>query len=371
MSNSPEVSRVTRSGFVGEIPVNNIWLLMFYASELSQLKDIERFSSEKPPNSLLDFASKLLVTTVEKRIHKNLTLGFTRASRDLSRVRGKIDCMRTERKALLAKGRIACTYEWLHTDTPLNRYVLGALLKAGRSVGGDVANRCMRLAASLKEMGVLCGEGAAQKLLVSQHGYMAPQDRLMLSAAKLVHEMLLPIETGGGLSMQHADRDERWVRRLFEKAVGGFYKANLPQSSWQVSQGAYFRWQIERQTVGLSEILPRMKTDVVLEDRKSDRTVVIDTKFTSILKKGYRREKTLSSSYIYQMYTYLFSQAPVEYPRLEKMEGVLLHPSVGCDMDECVVIQGTPIRFITVDLAQDAAQICKRLIKITTPFSTW
>ena len=41
------------------------------------------------------------------------------------------------------------------------------------------------------------------------------------------------------------DREERWVRRLFERALGGFYDVVLSPQGWQVAAGRALAWQIE------------------------------------------------------------------------------------------------------------------------------
>ena len=60
-----------------------------------------------------------------------------------------------------------------------------------------------------------------------------------------------------------------------------------------------------------------MQTDIVLERTGShdNYRIVIDTKFTSILKSGQYGNPTLDSGYIYQMYAYLRSQECDADPR--------------------------------------------------------
>ena len=83
------------------------------------------------------------------------------------------------------------------------------------------------------------------------------------------------------------DRDERWVRGLFERAVGGFYGVVLTGQGWRVEPGGTrLRWPVERSTPGIGKVLPAMLADIVLEHRASGRRIVIDTKFTSILTRG-------------------------------------------------------------------------------------
>jgi len=159
-------------------------------------------------------------------------------------------------------------------------------------------------------------------------------------------------------------RDEGWFRKLYEKAVAGFYDVVLPKPDWKVEAGRSLSWQIEVQTSGIDGILPSMRTDIILENRQEKRRIVIDTKFNSILTKGWYRDYSLRNSYLYQIYAYLRSQEGTENELNDKSAGLLLHPSVGEMIDEAVIIQGHEIRFATVDLAAEAKTIRKQLLKV-------
>ena len=94
-----------------------------------------------------------------------------------------------------------------------------------------------------------------------------------------------------------------------------------------------------------------MQTDIVLDEHGTGRRIVIDTRFTSILKAGWYRDETLSSAYLYQIYAYLRSQVGRGDRSADHAEGLLLHPAVGESVDEFAIIQEHRIRFGTVDLA--------------------
>ena len=153
-----------------------------------------------------------------------------------------------------------------------------------------------------------------------------------------------------------------WVRRLFEKAVGGYYGVVLSPEEWCVECGSTLQWQIGQQTAGIDKILPTMRTDVVLDNIKLGRRIVIDTKFTSIVTGGWYREETLRSAYLYQIYAYLRSQVGRGDPYADCAYGLLLHPSIGEIVDETVIIQGHSIRFFTVDLTGTAKEIRSQLL---------
>jgi 5-methylcytosine-specific restriction enzyme subunit McrC len=144
--------------------------------------------------------------------------------------------------------------------------------------------------------------------------------------------------------------------------VGGFYQVVLSQDGWQVHIGKSLGWQINAKTTGIDSILPSMRTDVVLDHVAGRRRVVIDTKFNSIVTRGWFREESVRSGYVYQIYAYLMSQSGSDDPLDQEACGLLLHPAIGLAVDETVVIQGHPIRFATIDLTTPASQIRKNLL---------
>ena len=350
---------------------------MLYASRLyRELPSRLRYDAEESPDDIPDLVAEILTRAVERRIRRNLTLEFHRNRADLTRVRGRIDTLRTERRSLLRQGKIACSFEELTTDTPRNRLVKAALDKLRGSVSEELLRRrCRSLAAALDRAGVgdetsagirprsLRGAGAAGRANV--------EDRQMLAAAELALRLSLPTEDPGRAHLPAPDRDEAWARRLFEAAVGGFYSTVLGPRGWLVKPGKRIYWPIEAwtKTSRIDEIMPQMQTDIILESPLADEhthrhRIVIDTKFTSVLEPGYFRSRTLDSGHIYQMYAYLRSQESDSDPESLDSSGLLLHPSVGEDIDESAVIQGHRIRFATVDLAAGSTAIRARLIAL-------
>lgn len=362
---------------IGAIPVRNIWLLMLYASRLyRELPSRLRYDAEENPDLIPDLVAEILTRAVERRIRRNLTLEFHRNRADLTRVRGRIDVLRTERRRLLWRGMVACSFEELTTDTPRNRLVKAALNKLRGSAREErLRKRCRSLAAALGQVGV--GDEAAVGIRSSSvrravvTGRTNAEDRQMLAAAELAFRLSLPTEDPGRTHLPAPEREEAWARDLFEKAVGGFYSTVLEPRGWSVNTGKWIYWSIEEptRTSGIDAIMPQMQTDIILEGPPTDEhghrhRIVIDTKFANILKSSPYRPRRLDSGHIYQMYAYLRSQELDSDPRSLDSSGLLLHPSVGEDVDESAVIQGHRIRFATVDLAADSTAIRARLIAL-------
>lgn len=372
MSAAADVSREATGavGFIGRIPVRNIWLLMLYASDLLQTSERALVDAERNPDEIADLVARLLAQAVEERQRRQLSLGYRPRSADLSRVRGRIDVLRTERRQLLARGAVACRFVELSVDTPRNRFVRGALETVARLVSHpDLRHRCRRLAADMQALGVSGTMPSRSELSADRIGRHDAADREMLAAAKLAMDLVLPTELAGPRPLPMPDREEQWARRLFERAVGGFYRAVLPSDRWDVRMGRPLDWPIGWCTDGARDILPGMRTDVVLDDLVAGRRIVIDTKFTGIVTSGWRRETTLRSGYLYQIYAYLRSQTGRGDPLADSAEGILLHPAIGETVDEAITLQGHGIRFATVDLAADNSAIRARLLGFRNGFS--
>lgn len=352
-------------GLVGRIPVRNLWLLMLYASDLYRSIGKGLVAVEDNPDDIPDLVAEILAHAVEERLRQNLSSGFRQREDELTRVRGRIDMLTTERHQLLTRGKVACRFEELSIDTPRNRLVLAALVEVSSVVRRPaLSHRCRNLANNLKRLGVSGLRPTRSEISTDRYGRNDAKDRFMVAAAKLALDIALPTEGDGGDYLALPDREETWVRRLYERAVGGFYQVVLSQDGWRVQTGKPRSWQINAKTTGIDSILPSMRTDVVLDHVVGRRRIVIDTKFNAIVTKGWYRDESIRSGYVYQIYAYLMSQSGNEEPLDQCSCGLLLHPAIGQAVDETVVIQGHPIRFATVDLTAPALAIRQQLLDV-------
>ena len=368
-------TETTVSGFIGRIPVRNIWLLLLYASQLyRELPEARRVELEEAPDDIPELVAELLANAVERRMRRNLAVGYRRRAEVLNRVRGRINLFQTERHQLLQRGQVACTFDELTVDTPRNRCVKEALLLLAKIVRRDgLKRRCRDLSARMGRAGVHNEPNAKRvsgHILRSGAGWMDAEERQMLAAAQLAFDLNIPTEQAGNALLSMAGRNEHYLSKLYECAVAGFYGAVLPNSTWDVRHGSHMRWPAEAVTTGVLDLMPRMITDIVLRRHQpvdpmaNSQRIVIDTKFTSIITVGQHGNQTFKSNHIYQIYAYLRSQEDTGDPLSSNATGVLLYPSLGVDYDEEATIQGHRIRFATVDLAADTRTIRRQLLRI-------
>jgi 5-methylcytosine-specific restriction enzyme subunit McrC len=349
-----------------DIPIRNVWLLQFFASELFRTDGHGLVTAEDAPEHLPELVAKILAEEVTRRLRHGLSVGFRSVSGNDRRVRGRINQLHTECHQLLSRGQVNCTFDEIVTDIPSNRLIRAALERAAVLVPSDRRHRALALHLTMAGVRGLCPRLSEIPHLRSQR--LLQRDRTMIAAAELLLTFAIPTTDAGDRVLPLPSTNDAYLRQLFEHAAFGIYRHHLSRKGWRVDHGSTQYWDVSELSDGMRSVLPGMRLDIVLEHPRPAgcrRRIVVDTKFTSVTKAGYYRTITLSSSYVYQIYAYLMSQANHEQDCLS--EGLMLHPVVDGRFDEEVVIQGRRIRFATVDLTADGRKIADDFLAAITP----
>jgi hypothetical protein len=162
--------------------------------------------------------------------------------------------------------------------------------------------------------------------------------------------LALPTEEAGPNAVLDPQRCVHWLRSLYEKAIGGFYRFHLDPAHWRVQTGKHLNWWMEDASSGIAAVFPSMRTDIVIDRHDRPQRLVIDTRFTGV--------------YGHQLYAYLRSQEGQGDPWADAASGLLLHPAIAADVDEAMTIQGHRLRFATVDLTASHAALKARLLAL-------
>lgn len=359
------------AAYVGPIPVRNLWWLMLYASDLYRVDaGVAQGGREADSGDVADLVGRILNDCVATRLRRQLTQRFTQRACVLHRVRGRIDLLRTERRALLQRGAVACRFAVLAVDTPANRLVYAGLAAIAVLASlPQVRAEARSLARRLLDTGVRPVRPTRVDLSAIAVSRAGIGDRRMLAAARLALDLSMPVEGAGREPQPIPDRTVERIRHLFERAVGGFYRMELGGRGWKVETGKHLDWPLSREQLSpwLKAALPGMQTDIVLDDPARHRRIVVDTKFNAIVTRTWHRAASLRNGYLYQIYAYLQTQVAHGDALAERAEGLLLHPAVNADVDECIRVQGHRIRFATVDLTASAAAIRFQLLRAVAP----
>ena len=350
-----------------KIPVRNVWLLFLYASGLAQFRGRFNAEIEQSPDfkSLL---ARLLCYVTEKRLRRNLSFGYRARQDVLRRVRGRIDILKSVADDLFRKGEVACRFAELTIDTPRNRLVRAAHNKmASFQLAAGLAHRCRMLAHSLGRIGVGADLPSRAEVASDQIARHEVDDRLLVSLAHAVFNLILPTEEPGARSLLAAQREETDLPKLFEKAIGNLFAAELPRDDgWRIITSKQHEWPVVSASPGIDTYLPSMETDIIIENVQAQRRIVVDTKFTKILTRSRFGHLRFKTNHLYQLYAYLRSQERPSDTMSLRADGILLYPSAGLQIDETALIQGHRVRFVTVDLDRPSSEVVEQLRAIPT-----
>lgn len=354
---------ITRKRYCG-IPIRNIWLLLLYASDLfgEVEKKSEKTEKERPLDELPDIVAEILLYFVREKLLQGLTRISQPQQADLARVRGKINLLRTERFMLLERGRIACRFHESTLNTPRNRLIKAALEKGAIIVSHhDIRQKCRDFATLMFRMGVTDGLPTREQLSREVYGVNDLQDRRAVAAAQLLLDTFIPTTLMGTEALLSPKEKAKWLRRLFEKAIRGFYRVTASEK-WDIKPGNVRQyWLVTERSEEVNALLPQMELDILLTSTERGEKIVIDTKYTRMISSGFRREKALKTPHMYQMYAYLNSQTGASWDTTAK--GILLYPAVGdSQADLQFSMQGHTFVFATVNLDGTATEIRNKLL---------
>jgi 5-methylcytosine-specific restriction enzyme subunit McrC len=351
------LSNQVSSGAAGHIPIANIYYLLCYAWDVLEQKETLADVDGLQSNDILDLFARVLVKGIHRLRRRGLDRGYLPREGEIPAVRGKLIVTQTLRRDLLRYGRASCEWDELEYDTLPNR-ILKTTLQ--RLYDAEELNQTTR--ADVHDL--IRWLSPVQNIELHTENFRRVQlhrnNRIysfLLHICEFIHEHWLPLEHGG--ARRFADFIRKGLSTLFEKFVFNFYKRELP-ADWHVS-APVLKWQLVSPNRDALALVPRMETDVCL--RGPRRAIILDTKFyAQALKTGAYGQAKLSSSNLYQLFTYLRQRS--SETGWEEAEGVLLYPRGARDFAVEFITHGHRVRALTLNLNEPWQKIHYALIRV-------
>jgi 5-methylcytosine-specific restriction enzyme subunit McrC len=184
----------------------------------------------------------------------------------------------------------------------------------------------------------------------------------MLSVCELILQRQMPLEKNGTQPLPGLNREALILYRIYERFVANFYRLKL--KGWEVTAQKRLDWHAEQS----NEHLPSMIPDLVLQEPKTGRMIVLDTKFTAgSLVENQWGKPIYDSSHVYQLYAYLRSQEQLSEVH-RAASGILLYPSAQYRLSENIQLQEHMIRMECVDLGAPWQDVENYLLDLVGKF---
>ncbi|MCD7913842.1 MAG: hypothetical protein LUG96_00335 [Tannerellaceae bacterium] len=340
-----------------QIPIENIYYLLCYAWDNVKEKGKVQIEAEQIA-APLDLLVHLLIKGSAILLKKGLDHNYQETVSEVPGIKGKFLFSRTVKTHLLFHQRTICMYDEFSADILANRIWITTfknvlhIRKVNKQLKYEIVG-LLRMLPPVTPLRIASAHFNDVKLNRNNRFY-----QFILNICRLIHECTVPTETEGEFQFMDFTREEKKMALIFEAFVRNFYK--LEQHTYSVLRER-LKWQFRAKEDNHRRFLPRMETDISLENEKEK--IIIDTKYyTQTLISHYDREKIYSGN-LYQLFSYLMNLKD-QSEKSRQATGILLYPTVEQEYDLEYQYQQHPIRIHTVNLNAHWTDISRRLKEI-------
>jgi 5-methylcytosine-specific restriction enzyme subunit McrC len=347
-----------------DIPIRNIWHMLLYAwNEPPSASDILLQNEEEAP-TLDTLLSLILIRLIQQRFRIGLGRNYLDENHIIKGIRGQVNFGESLKKNLFYKGQAFCRFQEFSINVPKNQIIRTTLQRmvmlgnfgTSKSNAQEVCQRLRR--ASMTMDGVDIVELSLEFINRQQLGRNDRDYRIMLAICRLLLQRFMPLSNVGQSPLPFIDTFGLLLHDVYEKFVANFYKYHL--LDWRVDSQKILEWN-ERLK---NQYLPIMKPDLVLEEKSSKRTIVLDTKFTPQTVMNQFGSEKFQSSHLYQMYAYLKTQEELSDQK-KLASGILLYPrSIKNNINTCIELLSHTINISCIDLSKPWQDIERDLLNI-------
>jgi len=295
------------------ILIRNIYYMLAYAFQELRQNNYAEIQGESF-DEIYDLFTEILAKGISYQLKQGLYREYVSRNESMQTIKGKIDLNGTIAKRIRNSQQIVCNYDELSENNVYNQ-----ILATTASVLLRHSNIRKEKKAKLKKLMLFFHN--VQPIDIHEIRWNSLRfDRnnrnyrmLLYICYFIISEWLMTTDEGKYKLREFSDDH---MCRLFEKFVLEYYKKHHPKTK---ANSARIDWNIIEETTDTS-VLPIMQSDVLLSLGK--RTLIIDTKYYSKILQEQYDKKTLRSSHLYQINTYVN-----EYDKehLHNVDGMLLY----------------------------------------------
>ena len=268
----------------------------------------------------------------------------------LNVARGRIDINQTIKPAVYLNKKLVCNYDEFSENTLLNQIIKTALISL---MHGDVSKkRKLRLKKHLfffKNVDVINHKSVKWKSLYNKSN---SHYKFIIYVCRLALLSLIPNEEGN--TKEKKIICEENIHTLYEHFIFEYYKRHYSDVVEVKSPTIQWTLDDEEET---SDLLPTMKTDIVLYSKKNNNVLIIDAKYyTKNLQERFGKQ-TVKSAHLYQIFSYAQNMAINE--KHLRIAAILLYAKTDGEVQPELKnkINGLSIGSTTLDLTGDFSVI--------------
>lgn len=340
------------------IPIENIYYLLCYA--WNKLEEKERVNvSVDDKTELLDLFAKILINGTKLLLKRGIDKSYIDYTDEIIGVKGKVQISQTLKSNLLLKQRTVCTFDTFSSNILTNRILISTLYLLSRTKGLDreLKNELITLQRMFSGIDLIeINNSLFSKIKLNRNNRFYG---FLLNVCQIIYENTLPSEQLGNYKFADFTQDERKMNQLFEAFIRNFYR--IEQNKYNIVKKETIKWQFDCKNQGSFQFIPKMETDITLENRAEK--IIIDAKYykqTMLI--NYDKER-INSNNLYQLFSYLINQEDQTLKTINA-KGILLYPTIEKEYDLQYKYKGHIIEIRTINLNSNWKLIAERLYEL-------
>ncbi len=333
--------------------------MLSYAFQYLKQSQYQNLQAEDFEN-IYELLSEILIRGITQQLKQGLYREYIPVSDDIPTVRGRISIDNSIKLKLQQKQKLHCNFDELSENNIFNQILKSISFILLPNIKNDKKKKILYLMSYFQNVEQI-------------HPYSIHWNRLKYQRSNKNYEMLINIchFIVDGLLLSTEDGnykianfiDEERMHALFEKFVLQDYRTNHKTRN---ATPAGIPWAV-KSTGDTLEYLPAMVTDITLHDSKTNKTLIIDTKYYGKTMQKQYDKATYHSNNMYQLLSYIKNK---EVEVGGKVGGILLYAKTQEDIvpNQEFEILGNYYSLRTLDLNQDFNFITNTLDSLANNF---
>ena len=339
------------------IPIKNIYYMLSYAFSILREEKFKKVEIEEFDN-IFEMLASIISKATSSLIKRGLGKNYISRTEETSLPHGKIDIAGSIKSNLINKHKLICEYDDYLPDTYLNQIIkLTMMLLIKQEINLKLKKELKVLLMYFKDVSIINYYSINWNITYNKNNQ---HYELLIGLSYLVLKGMLQTQSDGSIKLMNFI-DEQRMSKLYEKFILEFYKK---ECSWMKVTSSKINWQLDNEDC---DNLPSMQSDIMIEN--NNKILIIDAKYYSNNMQEYFDKKSIISTNLYQIFTYVKNK---QYEDSSKeVLGMLLYAKTNSEIqpDNFYIMSGNKLFIKTLDLSSEFKNIKSMLLSYIEPLN--
>ncbi len=341
--------------------IKNIYYMLSYAFQVLKNSNYDSLASE-PFDHAQDLFAAILAKGLGRQVKQGLYREYVGKEEDLTVMRGKLDVAGTIRNRIQRRQDLACRFDELSENNLYNQILKTTLHYLVRDEGVDVERKraLRKILVFFDQVDLVDPSEIAWSRL--QYLRNNGSYELLINICYFVLDGMVQTTDKGDYRLMSFSDDQ--MAKLYERFILEYYRCHHAYLN-EVKAGQV-KWDLSgEEEASMVRFLPRMQTDVFL--RMGEKILIIDAKYYSETMQVRYDKRSLHSTNLYQIYTYVKNQ---DKERTGNVTGLILYSKTdeAITPDCTFMMGGNRIGAKSLDLNVDFREIARQLDQLVEDF---